>query len=159
MDANKILSLDGTRPDLLPTCFAYDGDRVCGAPALFFDAQRGCMVCAKHKPAMKLAEQVLGVLPGPGNSPDRAVGQKDFGGSAVVEEPGAAVRAKAADVPPSTGVAGVGGPGSTEEDIIEFNQGDASLVIHASGPWRETEVGAAILRALGPLAKKLGVEL
>jgi len=140
MNAQPNLKILETHPSAIPVCFAEDSGQICGAPATSFDAHRGCMVCEKHKPAIGLAEQVLGPVDPIETGP----------------QPGA--------IPSSTGPTRTGqdsdsaGPDS-EEETIEFKQGEAKIVIYASGPWRQTDLGAAIMRACEPLAKKLGVEL
>lgn len=61
MNAQSNLNILEPQPQVMPRCFAYeDNGQVCGAPAAAFDHQRGCMVCEKHKPAIGLAEQILG---------------------------------------------------------------------------------------------------
>lgn len=65
MNAQPNLKILETQPAPTIGCFAYEeSGAICGAQALFFDAQRGCMVCEKHKPAISLAEQILGPLDG-----------------------------------------------------------------------------------------------
>jgi hypothetical protein len=152
MNAQTNLTHSEAQAAAVPSCFAYEENgSICGAPAIAFDAQRGCMVCEKHRPAISLAEQVLGPMES----------LPDLSGQVSEEtEPPARVEPTGAG-PSSTGVTDAGpiDAGEIEDETIEYKQGDVSLVIRAAGPWRETELGKEILRALEPIAKKLGVEL
>jgi hypothetical protein len=104
MNAQPDLKVLEPQPQASARCIAYDeSGKICGLPAwLYFDAQRGGMVCEKHRPAMTLGEQVLGKM-------DLAGQANNLDGSDVGEATSAAVRAEAA-APASSVQVERGGP-------------------------------------------------